>query len=746
MYTNSVNNNSNKLNYFNEIGNDFLNNDPIQEIIDSLKRAEPVDRVFKAAEKLFDHGFEISLNYNCIWNVKCNLSSNLIAKLNYYFIDQKGFPDDEGFYTQPQHQSYPESCPEAYSQPKMIHSQYSPMISTNRLLTPNNQYFLTPAVYSPPLLPQVFPQVVYSPQERFSGASLNSSGYAKYPSSSPLNKNSQNRKSQNSSHRSKTSTPSPKSPLNSLKTRSPNGVNITNDQEEIVSIETYIESNFPRNINELSDFVKFSVDFTNYLKRNSENKKLKCINLDKNFKKLFNSLIEANKPEFIKIILELFVPGSRHWQVDADFFVTLSDIYLSEGKIDKSLEIVENRIYQEKLKINSMVEISIQIRWLDMINTPKTNITDRQSKLRAFHEYVTKIKNEAITEGRWKIPFIEGKYHYLAGDQTNFNASLNEIEQLINEKSDDIGNIIEQLKSFFLVTGCEQIFSKATELWKHSNALKRDCKTLLKCSFFDEYLQKDTSDIDLFYHSCITENPSHREIKHNVCNHIYFLARRGEYQLLEQRLSNYLVQFPENFLIKKIEIQNLITSDCENDSFDKINELLIDQPKFGEVHALKATLHLNPLSKFYDIDLAENALEEAILSTPQYCDSYILKYGISLIKGQSNEANLDTIFSFSTHGKFGFIWDSFIHDPNHFIKDDLASLKATIRAFFNQMESVYRGDSHEERLERARALRPELDDSQLYLLFSGPCGMNLHSLANAMSDQTPSKRLHTIFR
>ena len=473
MYTNSLNNRvNNRTNHFG-----LIENDPLEVAIDAHKRSEAIDRIARSAEQT------------------------------------------------------------NYRKPTTNHS---PQTSPNYNIRFGNH------PPSPPLFFPSFSTPQTPPPFYNSRSHLHSNTYATDPSS-PSNRNRNQRDSTSSNRGTPPKTTPPKkkgispenggspslsysnSPSNLLEIHSPNELNPINNQAEHVDFETYVNLNFPTNTNELSDLVRFYSNFVDYLQEHIKNKTIRMIlntrniTLDKNFKELFQKFIKAGHPGFIKLILESFVPTSMHWEIDSDFFMALPEIYLSEGKIDKALEILEYRISQEKVQLSPFFDLSIQTRCLDILNTP----TNRHLKLGAFHECITKLKTTLAAEDLWKLPFIEGKYYHLANDQTNFNTCVDKIEQLIDEKPNEIGSILKLLKNFFLITQSERVLLKAIERWKHPEVLGKNLKLFLEFAFFDEYLGKESSDIDRFYHSFIQANRHKQQIKYSIYSHIHFLARRG---------------------------------------------------------------------------------------------------------------------------------------------------------------------------------------------------------------------------
>lgn len=58
---------------------------------------------------------------------------------------------------------------------------------------------------------------------------------------------------------------------------------------------------------------------------------------------------------------------------------------------------------------------------------------------------------------------------------------------------------------------------------------------------------------------------------------------------------------------------------------------LAEVPKSGEVWCEAARMHLNPLSRTFDLNIAERCLDFAVEFTPQYGDSFVEALRLSLL-------------------------------------------------------------------------------------------------------------------
>jgi hypothetical protein len=174
--------------------------------------------------------------------------------------------------------------------------------------------------------------------------------------------------------------------------------------------------------------------------------------------------------------------------------------------------------------------------------------------------------------------------------------------------------------------------------------------------------------------------------------YISFLLRHGLFEKAKQKISYYLARGINYIDFKIWHAQLQLTLLTEEQGMKCIEEFLEKTPHFGQMLALKASLHLNPHSRFFDLKLAEEAIEKALRFSEQEPNTYALEYKLTLMQEKENP------FSFSWAQKKEHIlskmewwltkvdhqmpWCLFAHDPYRSLPEAVSAIRESMEQCF----------------------------------------------------------------
>ena len=229
------------------------------------------------------------------------------------------------------------------------------------------------------------------------------------------------------------------------------------------------------------------------------------------------------------------------------------------------------------------------------------------------------------------------------------------------------------------------------------------------------------------------------EIPQICIQHIQFLTRKGWIHEAQKFVSEYSNLYPENIGLEQLHIQLHMCPEDERMSMYLLERGLENKPKRGEFWILKASLHLNPLSIFFDINQAEKALELAERYTAHMPEIYTKKYQLALIKsgGTIDARELEIIkrkLELSLGDYCDLSWNLLTYDVNYNLKDKIDIAMRMVENIYQENRGVY-----ETRLSPdVQNSISTLDQKSLYDVFVnslGICSGNLSTKILTMSNQ-----------
>jgi hypothetical protein len=458
--------------------------------------------------------------------------------------------------------------------------------------------------------------------------------------------------------------------------------------------------------------------------------------------------IEGNILQAEQTLLDC-IRNLPYWYHNFDAEDLLHHIYLLQNKKEQASELIDYLLqldvrtafpYLKKIENSYMLSPRNFSLLVEHLKTISHHIQDPLISFAAAKYYLITL-NKTPAHDRAQILYLhsqfkESLYIFL----TKFPAGKTKIEYL-ETLAKETGS------SFFLVEDLLRFLdlehSKKTD--PNDPRQTEKAKHILYPLLYAELAAEEPEQLKSSYESALLADPLSFN---DHLQYIKFLIRHGDIDASLTQINDCLAKptmkkSTKRFTLLKAEL--LISQTEEVEAMRLITEEVTSNSKNAPLWIEKARLHLNPLSRFYDLEKARESLLFG-KQAHQYPDVYLGEWRLAFIS-KANPSEPKNKLSLLSHDFFGTSYLLSLGDPE-------ASTSQKIDAFFTQIEnwltttsSIYEArtfGSLEDALAEARRLYPNSSDDDLYQLLSSPLGLNKRTLHCFGPVFTSSQKIATV--
>ncbi len=390
----------------------------------------------------------------------------------------------------------------------------------------------------------------------------------------------------------------------------------------------------------------------------------------------------------------------------------------------------------------------------------------------SFEHLLLKFRETVPIEQVWNACVFEAKYYHLYEDFKRRDFSIFSIFQVEGNRIRYIernGGVISALEELAISIGessfLEPFYSKFIQI---SIGMKILYKNLPSAPAAPYLLYQELGGASLLtlqarYDALKTEYPDSFGVS---LQYIHFLIRKGDFDAILREVDQFLffqstlqaigctVKKDNRFLgtLTCVKVDLFTTREMEGRAMEAASRFLEANPMYGSLFLRRAKIYLNPLSAFYNVDLAKKDLDCAQLYLFQNLGLYSEKMRLGYILEDMEaveqakmalELNYELMYGIETLAILKYPDSCFLN-----VKID--AFDREIRSRYSSASLVYKerleGASLEDTWLRAREIFPEMTDEDLYSFFSGSLEVNVRNISKLFDRFNPSQKHYAVLR
>ncbi len=388
---------------------------------------------------------------------------------------------------------------------------------------------------------------------------------------------------------------------------------------------------------------------------------------------------------------------------------------------------------------------------------------------RSFAILLDKFSCVIQKDGSWARGIFQAKYEHLKGRFFERNAALLSILQFPNKKKElPWLEAVEELSVDLGDSSFLGMFYNALMVKSEGSLgvrLKyKGCQSVpeARLLLYKELEGAPFSQLEREYETLMS---GEKLISGLFLQHLHFLIRQGFFDRAMQNIEGYISLREDVGLLadssmprkdqklinvlRLLKAEILVSKEKEELVMELLDEVLKAMPKSAEALVLKSRMHLNPLSRFYDISLAKESLDLArpcgVNNVNIFIERIRLAYILELSEAESVgdlEMNLEDFYGM---GAFPL----FVDPMRESLDRKVQNLVQEIEGLYRELRGVYQirkrsGTTSVDALACAQRIYPGDDEEFLYALFSSGTRVNTRNLSTFFSTLTPSQRNHNV--